>query len=142
MNWILQALGALVQPVTEVVKGYQDRKTLEVANNDKQADRDHAIRVKKSDIAFELAKQGQQVEADWDTNAQNQMATSWKDEFILMMFSMPLVMAFVPGTAGYVAQGFAVLATTPDWYMWLVIGIVSSVYGLRWMFSKISLGKK
>lgn len=141
MNWIMQALGVIIEPVTQVVKGYQERKTLEVSQADKQADRDHEMRLKKSDIAFELAKQGQQVEADWDTNAQNAMATSWKDEFILMMFSMPLVMSFVPSMSPYVAQGFAVLEKTPDWYMWLVIGIVSSVYSLRWMFSKMTLGK-
>lgn len=142
MDWIMRALGVIVEPVTQIVKGYQERKTLEVVQSDKQADRDHEMRLKKSDIAFELAKQGQQIEADWDTNAQNQMATSWKDEYLMLLFSIPLILAFIPATAGYVEQGFAVLAKTPDWYMWLVVGIVSATFGLRWMFSKISISKK
>ncbi len=141
MNWLMQALGVIVEPVTQIVKGYQDRKTLEVANSDKQADRDHEMRLKKSDIAFELAKQGQQVEADWDTNAQNNMQNSLKDEWFALLFSVPLVGAFIPSMAPYIAKGFEVLDKTPEWYRWLLVGIVVSVYGLRWMFGKIQLSK-
>ncbi len=142
MSWMMDALATIVAPVTEIVKGYQERKTLEVSQADKQADRDHEMRLKKSDIAFELAKQGQQVEADWDTNAQANMQNSLKDEWFALLFSVPLIGAFIPSMAPYIAQGFAVLETTPEWYRWLLVGIVVSVYGLRWMFGKISLGKK
>ena len=88
------------------------------------------------DIAGELAKQGIQVEADWDARAQADMATSWKDEYLLILFSLPLVLAFFPQTQQAVLNGFAILDKTPEWYMFLVVGIVSAVYGLRWYISR------
>jgi hypothetical protein len=88
------------------------------------------------DIAGELAKQGIQIEADWDARAQADMATSWKDEYLLVLFSIPLILSFFPATQEAVLKGFAILGQTPEWYMFLVIGIVSAVYGLRWYVSK------
>ncbi len=141
MSWMMDALATIVAPVTEIVKGYQARKTLEVEQSDKQADRDHEIRLKKADVAFELAKQSIQVESEWDTNAQNQMQYSWKDEWFVMLFSIPLILSFVPPTSGYILDGFNILAQTPEWYMWLVSGIVSATFGIRFAFNKIAFKK-
>lgn len=136
MNWLLDTINILISPITEVVKGYQERKTLEVQQVESEKTRQHELNLKKVDIAFELAKQGQQVEADWDTNAQQDMKTSWKDEYILILFSLPLILAFIPSMQDVVLKGFQTLDRTPDWYMFLVTGIVCGVYGLRWYVSR------
>lgn len=139
--WFTKILGAVVAPITEVVKGYQNRKTLEVANIDKALEREHELNVKKVDVNMELAKLGMKIEADWDSTAQQQMTTSWKDEWFVMLFSLPLIGAFIPSLQDAVLKGFEVLAKTPDWYMWLVAGIVSATFGLRWMFGKLNIKK-
>jgi len=139
MTWLTDILGAVVSPITEVVKGYQARKTLKVEQLDKILTREHELNIKKIDVNMELAKSGMKIEANWDTTAQKQMTLSWKDEWFVGLFSIPLILAFFPEYQGIVLKGFEVLAKTPDWYMWLVIGIVSATFGLRWMFGKIKL---
>lgn len=134
LTWIS---GIISEPLTQ----WQKRKTLKVENEEKQLTRDHEIRIKKIDVAHELAKQGLTVEANWDTNAQEQMKYSWKDEWFVILFSIPLVSAFIPDLQAHILKGFQVLKQTPDWYMWMVIGIVFATFGLRWMLSKISLGR-
>lgn len=136
MSWFSTILEPIANLVKEPIVEWQKRKTIEVENESKERDRQHELNLKKVDIAFELAKQGQQIEADWDTNAQQDMKTSWKDEFYVVLFSIPLVMAFIPDMQDIVLKGFETLNKTPDWYMLLVTGIVASVFGLRWLISR------
>lgn len=136
MSWFSTTLEPIVNLVKEPIVEWQKRKTIEVENESKERDRQHELNLKKVDIAFELAKQGQQIEADWDTNAQQDMKTSWKDEFYVILFSIPLIMAFIPDMQDIVLKGFETLNKTPDWYMLLVTGIVASVFGLRWLISR------
>jgi hypothetical protein len=125
-------LGAIKEPVIE----WQKRKTLEVEQRYRELDRDHEARMKKIDVATELAKQGIQVEADWDARAQEGMKHSWKDEWFTILFSLPLVGAFVPSWQAIILDGFNTLQQTPEWYIMLVTGIVAATFGLRWLISR------
>ncbi len=57
---------------------------------------------------------------------------SWKDEWITLLFSIPLILAFCGewGNA-IVAQGFASLEIMPQWYQIALGGIVSASIGMR-----------
>ena len=57
--------------------------------------------------------------------------SGWKDEYILILLSIPMVLSFVPFTVGYVQMGFAALSQTPEWYRWLIMLIFTAVYGIR-----------
>ena len=57
--------------------------------------------------------------------------SGWKDEWVLILLSIPLVLSFVPQTVVYVQMGFAALASTPDWYQWLIMLIFTAIYGIR-----------
>ncbi|PLY08401.1 MAG: hypothetical protein C0625_02100 [Arcobacter sp.] len=135
----LNPLSWIADIVKEPIVEWQKRKTLKVENEAKELDREHEVRLKKMDIAAKLAEKGQQVEADWDTNAQNNMKHSWKDEWFVFLFSIPLIAAFIPHFQPYILEGFKTLKQTPDWYMWLVVGIVIATFGLRWMFGRIKI---
>lgn len=139
--WLTNILSAVSKPITAWVEGNQNRKTLEAVQEGEVRAREHELNVKKIDVNMELAKAGMKIEADWDTTAQKQMTTTWKDEWFVLLFSTPLVMAFIPSLQNYVLVGFTILAETPDWYMWLVAGIVSATFGLRWMFGKLNIKK-
>lgn len=138
MGWFSEFLSPITDLVKVPLEGYEARKTLKVEQEGKELDRQHEITIKKLDISEKLAEKGIQIEADWDTNAQNDAKTSWKDEYLMMIFSFPLILAFVPYTQDAVLKGFDVLSKTPDWYMILVLGIVASVFGLRWLVSSIN----
>lgn len=136
MNWLTNVVAGVFGVIAKPVEEWQKRKTLEVAQKDKELERQYELNIKKIDVATELAKQGMQIEANWDTNAQQDMKTSWKDEYLTILFSVPLILAFFPQTQDAVLKGFETLNKTPDWYMMLVSGIVAGVFGLRWLVSR------
>ena len=69
--------------------------------------------------------------ADWETAMARASNTSWKDEWITILFSIPLVLAFIPSAVPYVREGFAVLATMPQWYQYGLSVIIAASFGVR-----------
>ena len=55
----------------------------------------------------------------------------WKDEWVLILLSIPLVLVFIPGLQSYILVGFEHLEKTPDWYQWLILLIFTAIYGIR-----------
>lgn len=85
------------------------------------------IDVVKAKAAYKTADL--QYDNEWELE---QIKNSgWKDEYVLVLLSIPLVMVFVPPLAPYVLNGFAVLAQCPDWYRWLTMMVFGAVYGIR-----------
>lgn len=87
-------------------------------------------------IAIKQAKIDMQVSrykklGEMDLAAMNQMQFTWKDEYLLVLFSIPLMLAFVPPLVPYVHSGFAVLQGLPAWYQWSITGMVAATFGLR-----------
>jgi cation transport ATPase len=78
---------------------------------------------------------------DLDRLAMENMTKSWKDEVILAVFLAPMVMAFIPGFELYALAGFGVMAQMPQWYQYIIIGMVVVIYGLRGLLEKV-LAKK
>ena len=85
------------------------------------------------DAKIELAKQGQKIEADWDINAQNQMQSSWKDEYLLFLLTLPIIGSFIPTVQDYVIIGWGHVSKAPEWYVISFLGIVAATFGLRWL---------
>ena len=57
--------------------------------------------------------------------------SGWKDEYVLVLLSIPFALVFVPFAQPYVLSGFAVLEQCPEWYRWLILVIFTAVYGVR-----------
>ena len=70
---------------------------------------------------------------DLDKIAMIAMDKSWKDELILLIWLTPVVMCFIPEYHVYVTNGFASLALVPDWYMYILVGMITVIYGMRGM---------
>ncbi len=117
-------LSVLLGPVVELVKtvagGFLDSA---------KAKRDLKAAQQQTKLAIELKRAGADI--DWDKQAMINAGNSWKDEYLLIIFSPPLVMAFVPGLAPYVLEGFRVLAETPDWYKGAIALMVAASFGMR-----------
>ena len=103
---------------------------------DNRSQRKHDEKVKALEIEsarhtakVEMALKGQQLDNSWELE---QIKNSgWKDEWVLILLSIPLVLSFIPGTVGYVEAGFAALSKTPDWYQWLILAVFAAIYGIR-----------
>lgn len=88
----------------------------------------------KGKIAWEQALTQRASESegrDHEWEIESIRNSGWKDEWVLIMLSIPMVMSFVPGLVVYVQMGFAALAQTPDWYRWLVLMVFAAIYGIR-----------
>ncbi len=114
----------LVKPVTDYFGRRQEIKAVEHANEVKALEAVGERRAKM--IADGLA-----ADMAWETEFAKQAASSWKDEYTLIVVSIPLVMAFIPGWSMYVVAGFAAFAGTPMWYQIMVQTIFYATYGIR-----------
>ena len=70
-------------------------------------------------------------EIDWDLEAIKGSQNSWKDEWLVILFSVPLILAFIPGMEGVVANGFEQLKAMPQWYQYSLGVIVAASFGVR-----------
>ena len=70
-------------------------------------------------------------EIEWDIEQAKASASSWKDEWLCVLFTIPLIMCFIPGCEDYVTRGFVVLDTMPEWYRYCLGVIVAASFGFR-----------
>lgn len=70
-------------------------------------------------------------ELEWDLEMARGSQSSWKDEWLVILFSVPLVLSFIPGMEGIVASGFEQLEKMPDWYQYSLGVIVAASFGVR-----------
>jgi hypothetical protein len=80
----------------------------------------------------EIKKKQLTGEIDWDIEAIKATQNSWKDEWITLLFSIPLILAFCGDWGNQIVQdGFTALEVMPTWYQVSLGGIVSASIGLR-----------
>lgn len=86
--------------------------------------------------------------SDWIAYMSQASQDSWKDEFWTIIFSIPLILCFIPGGAEYVQQGFVSISETPVWYQNTVLALVGASVGIRHIgkgakgFMRLKEGKK
>ena len=80
--------------------------------------------------------------ASWEEMAMQNSATSWKDEYLTLVFTIPLICCFIPSAVPYMKEGFAVLETMPQWYQITVSVIVAASFGVRSVIGFMNRKKK
>ena len=70
-------------------------------------------------------------EIDWDITMAEGSKHSWTDEWLTILFSIPLILAFIPGMEEVVANGFQQLEQMPEWYQYSLGVIVAASFGVR-----------
>lgn len=58
--------------------------------------------------------------------------SGWKDEYTLILLSIPLILVFIPWTQPYVLSGFAALERCPLWFQLLLCSVLAATHGIRW----------
>lgn len=110
---------ALIGPVADIAKQFLKNRA-----EKSQAKHKREIAVIKGEIDADVA------------SAEN-MAGSIKDEYLTLVFTTPLIIAFYAAIVGdiemmtRVREGVAVLDTMPEWYQWSIVGIVAASFGIR-----------
>lgn len=67
-----------------------------------------------------------------DTPRRSIGCNTWKDEYVLLLWSLPMVAAFVPGLRDFIKQGFEVLTNNvPPWYVNVWGIIAAGIFGVN-----------
>ena len=103
----------LIKPLAELAGGWlQGRKEIQQATIQKEVTQ-------------------LQNEASWDSIQAEASKSSWKDEWLTILVSIPMIMAFIPGMKDEVMNGFDVLASCPEWYQYLIGVVFAASFGIK-----------
>jgi len=117
-------LTALIGPISNLASTWLSGKVEE-----KKAQ--SATKVAKAQAEAIVMQKKATGEIDWDLEAIKGASSSWKDEWLVILFSVPLILAFIPGMEGVVARGFEQLQAMPTWYQYSLGVIVAASFGVR-----------
>ena len=76
-------------------------------------------------------KTAAQSTADWERIMAEASKNSWKDEWLTIVFSIPLILVFIPSAVPHIQKGFDALSTLPEWYHQVLFLIVSASFGVK-----------
>ena len=116
---------ALIPAIAELagswIKGKAEQKAAE-----------SKAKVAKAEAEAEVMKVTATHEAGWEKIMAQGTVHSLKDEWLVLLFSIPLILAFC-GEWGrqIVSDGFAALNTMPEWYQYSLGVIVASSFAIR-----------
>ena len=118
-------LQALIGPVSGLIGSWMDSKTEEQRGKS-------AVAKAKAEAEAKVMVSAATSTADWEKLMAKGSQSSWKDEWLTILFSIPLIVAFA-GEWGrtIVAEGFAALEVMPDWYQYTLGVIVAASFGVR-----------
>ena len=116
---------ALIGPLTELAGGWLKSKA------DKQA-ADAKLKLTEAEAKAKIMLSKETSVADWERIMAQGTQTSWKDEYLVLLFSVPLILCFT-GEWGRtaVAEGFTALEEMPEWYQYTLGVIVASSFAVR-----------
>lgn len=124
-------VGGLVTLGSAIVSGisgyFKDKNEIKKV----QVEADKLLIMAEAESKAKRLEREAEMDYDLDRIAMQNMDKSWKDELILLIWLTPVIMCFIPEYHVYVTNGFASLALVPDWYMYILVGMVTVIYGMR-----------
>ena len=122
---IFATLGtAIISGITGYFKDKNEIKKVEV-------EAEKMLVLAKAEAEVNKMKRESEQDYDLDKIAMTAMEKSWKDEFLLILFSIPIAMCFFPDYRQYVEDGFKTLNIIPEWFMYIYVAMIVVIYGLR-----------
>ena len=121
---------SLISPIANLAGGYMKNKAEE-----KQAKHKAKMSMIEND-------------ADWESKMAEASKDSWKDEYLIICLTAPIVFIGYavgvddPTIIARVEEGFAALSRLPEWYQYLLFIAVSSSFGIKGADKLMSLRKK
>ena len=90
------------------------------------------VKVAKAEAEAQIMLSRATSEADWEKIMAQGSQSSWKDEWLTILFSIPLILVFTGKWGREVVQnGFVALDSMPQWYSYTLGVIVAASFGVR-----------
>ena len=135
--------GSFMEIFKDYLTAKEKRKVIELNRKIELEDKNHELALKDLDLEMKFVEQGKmKPEDNLDYLAMKQMEKSYKDEVVLAILFTPIGLVFFPSIQPFIESGFKILGESmPEWYMYLVSGIVITIYGLRSLVRIVFSGK-
>jgi hypothetical protein len=117
-------LAALIGPISQLAGTWLEGKV-------EKTKAETGAKVAKARAEATIMEKKATGEIDWDIAMAEGSKHSWKDEWLTILFSIPLILAFIPGMEEVVANGFEQLEAMPQWYQYSLGVIVAASFGVR-----------
>ena len=99
-------------------------------------------KVQTQKVKAEIQKKQLTGEIDWDLEAIKATQSSWKDEWITILLSIPFLLCFINDDTRQMAfAGFQALEQAPAWYTYSFGVVIAASFGIR-SATKFFGGKK
>lgn len=115
---------ALLGGVTELAGGWLNAKAQKQAAEAK-------LKLTEAEAKSQIMLSKETSVADWERIMAQNSGSSWKDEYFVIVLSIPMILCFIPGLEGVVEHGFTQLQKAPDWYMYALLTAISASFGIR-----------
>lgn len=118
-------INAILGPLTELATGWLKNKAV-------KQEAEAKLKLTEAEAKAKIMLSKETSVADWERIMAQGSQSSWKDEWLVILFSIPLILVFT-GEWGrnVVAEGFAALEIMPDWYQYTLGVIVAASFGVR-----------
>ena len=89
-------------------------------------------KVQTQKVKAEIQKKQLTGEIDWDLEAIKATQSSWKDEWITVLLSLPFLLCFISDkTRAMAFAGFQALEQAPAWYTYSFGVVIAASFGIR-----------
>ena len=117
-------IGQLLGPVAGLASSWLDAKTTKQAAEAK-------LKLTEAEAKAKIMLSKETSVADWERIMAQGSQSSWKDEYFVIILSIPLILCWIPGAEGWVDRGFEQLSKAPDWYFYSLGLAISASFGIR-----------
>jgi hypothetical protein len=100
-------------------------------------------RRRQTRLEAEIKAHEKQLEQDisWEALQARNAASSWKDEYLTIVLTLPLIASFIPPLVPYVEAGFKALEQMPVWYRASLGVVIAAAFGVKSFVSLMGIKK-
>ena len=118
-------IGQLISPIASLAGSWLEAKTAGKAA-------EAQLKLTEAEARSKILLSEKTSVADWERIMAQGSQSSWKDEWLTILFSIPLILAFCGEWGrGVVAEGFNALEQMPSYYQYTLGVIVSASFAVR-----------
>lgn len=114
---------AIIGPIASIASNWIEGRNEKIKATTK-------VKVAKAEAEAAIMQKKAAGEIDWDLAQAEAGETSWKDEWLTVVFTLPLILLLF-GEEERVNQFFIALGNCPEWYQYLLGTIVAASFGFR-----------
>ena len=114
---------ALLGPLGSIASSWLDGRNEKIKANTR-------VKIAMAEAEAAVMQKTATGEIDWDITQAKASEGSWKDEWLTVVFTLPLILLLF-GEEERVNNFFLALSNCPEWYQYLLGTIVAASFGFR-----------